>query len=301
MKKLSISLICVCACVTTSPAQTLESFIPEQTIIFQQAHGDLNKDSIDDAALILEFVGETLEGERPRSLLILFKDKNNQYTEACRASDAVLDGNTGGMNEDPFLSMEIKRNVLRIDYAGGASDKWQSTHRYRYQNEAFYVIGATLKNELHAVTETYDYNLSNGKIIITTKDVSNKANNKTVNRTHKIRLPLLRRFEPDAIWAILIPKDYAKVSDCKLEDYSLGDCAHLEFDCGDFGNASTYLDDASQQLWSDLMIETDEETSVNPEYKGRTFEITYGEQYGTRCEQEGEEKYQLVVGFRLKE
>ena len=107
-------------------------------------------------------------------------------------------------------------------------------------------------------------------------------------------------FFPDAVWAILIPSDYAKVSTCVLQDYGLGDCSHVIFDCGDFGNAERYLDEASEALWHDLSVETkDGDIQVNPKYKGKSFEIAYAEATGVRCEEQGEAPYQLVVGFSV--
>ena len=44
------------------------------------------------------------------------------------------------------------------------------------------------------------------------------------------------------------------------------------FDCGDFGNAKVFLDETSAKLWSSLAISNEnDETIVNPAYKGKTF------------------------------
>jgi hypothetical protein len=276
------------------------SFIPKDWKVIQEAYGDLNKDSIDDAALAIEYTGEQeADDERPRSLIILFQDKSHRYTQATRADHILLGSESGGTLGDPFSSMEIKRNVLRIDFEGGSREKWTTTHRYRYNKDNYFsVIGATYSLEDMGATTTYDYNLSNGNIIITTKDATNKAKNKTVNKSHKISPIVMAAFEPDAVWAMLMPEN-AKVSKCVLNDVGLGDCYHLIFDCGDFGNAETYLDDASQKLWESMSVDANDETVVNPLYKGKPFEITYIEKTGLRCDPQGVDPYQLVIGFRM--
>jgi hypothetical protein len=279
-----------------------KSFIPSGWTIFQEASGDLNKDSLVDVAIVIENATPDEDGEKARALLILLKNNKTDDTfhQACRADQVILGSQSGGTLGDPFASMEIKRNVLRIDFYGGSREKWGTTHRYWFKGGAFYVIGATYTIETDAVTETYDYNLYIGNIIVTRKDASNKANNKTTTRQHKIIMPELSRFDPDAIWGILMNAN-TKTSTCVLQGAGLGDCFHLEFDCGDFGNAVTYLDQASQALWDSLTVAAPaDDVAPNPDYKGKAFEITYIEKVGVRCEEQGKDKYQLVIGIALK-
>ena len=235
-------------------------------------------------------------------MLVLLKEKNSsdKYTLACRSDQAIMASGMGGTFGDPFTSMEIKKGVLRIDFEGGSRETFSTTHRYRYQQGAFYPIGATYTATDGPVSETFDYNISNGNIIVTKKDASNKANNKITRRQHKINAPDLSLFDPDAIWAILMGTDVKK-SNCVLKSAQSLPCQHLVFDCGDFGNANLYLDEASQNLWYSLHVAAPaDDIAANPEYEGKVFEITYVEKRGIRCEEEGEAPYQLVIGFRLK-
>lgn len=63
---------------------------------------------------------------------------------------------------------------------------------------------------------------------------------------------------------------------CVLRDAGMGDCFHLEFDCGDFGSARTEeLPALDAELWAALWIEDENGVRVNPSYKGKSFEITY--------------------------
>lgn len=283
---------------------TKESFIPENWEIIQEASGDLNKDSVNDVAIITEWRGDALEGVRPRHLLILLKDKKtNLYTQSCYAEHVILDGQSGGTMGDPFQSMEIKNNVLIIKFSGGSREKWSTTHRYRLKDGHYFsVIGATYQLEDMGVTNTYDYNVSNGNMVITTKDSRNKANNKTVNKTLKL-LPIeVKDFEPDAIWALVGLPDYSyfiKKIQASPTEVGLGDCYHIFFSEQDFGNAELYLDEASYKLWDDITTtDQNDEPIINPAHKNKKFEITYLIKTGTKCEQQGEDDYQLVIGFK---
>lgn len=305
MKQLcSLLLLLWCSAIAFGQAENgpKKSFIPAGWTIFQEASGDLNKDSLVDVAIVIENATPNEEGEKPRALLILLKNNKTDDTfhQVSRADQVILGSQSGGTLGDPFASMEIKQNVLRIDFYGGSREKWGTTHRYWYKGGSFYAIGATYTLETDAITETYDYNLYTGSIIVTRKDASNKATNKTTTRQHKIILPEISRFDPDAIWGILMGAN-TKVTNCVLQGAGLGDCFHIEFDCGDFGNAVTYLDQASQKLWDTLTVPAPaDDVAPNPAYNGKTFEITYVEKMGVRCEEQGKDKYQLVIGFKLK-
>jgi hypothetical protein len=73
------------------------------------------------------------------------------------------------------------------------------------------------------------------------------------------------------------------------------------FSCGDFGDSSDYLDEATEEFFHSLIVEDEPgDMKPNPKYKGKTFEITYVEKTGSRCDTHPFQTYQLVVGFKLK-
>jgi hypothetical protein len=284
---------------------TRKALIPAGWTVFNEVAGDLNKDSLVDMAIIVESPTENEEGEKPRSLLLLLKNskKDDTYTLACQADKVILGAQSGGTIGDPFSGMEInKRGVLKIDFFGGSREKWSITHRYRYDKNYFAVIGATYSvDDGGYVSETWDYNVANGNVIITKKDTQNKANSKTTNMVKKIITPELSRFEPDALWGLLDISGYAKTSNCKIVGAGSGDCFHLEFDCKEFVNADTYLDAESQKLWDSLTVPAPaDDVQPNPAYANTVFEITYVEKMGVKCEPQGPAPYQLVVGFKIK-
>lgn len=80
MKKIYLLLISLFSiAVASAQPGSKESFIADNWTLIQETYGDLNKDSVNDAALIIEYAGDALEGERPRSLLILLKEKTGQW------------------------------------------------------------------------------------------------------------------------------------------------------------------------------------------------------------------------------
>lgn len=305
MKSITGVILCIVLSSISARAQyeagPKQSFVPAGWSILAEAMGDLNKDSLVDVAVIVENLEEGDYG-KSRALLILLKENktSDKYNLACRSDQAIMASGMGGTFGDPFTSMEIKNGVLRIDFEGGSRETFSTTHRYRYKDGAFYPIGATYTATDGPVSETFDYNISNGNIIVTKKDASNKANNKVTKRLQKVNMPDLSRFDPDAVWAILMGSG-VKVSNCRLQSALSLPCQHLVFDCGDFGNADLYLDDASQELWYSLHVAAPaDDIAVNPDYEGKVFQITYVEKKGIRCEDEGEAPYQLVIGIKMK-
>jgi hypothetical protein len=73
---------------------------------------------------------------------------------------------------------------------------------------------------------------------------------------------------------------------CKFIDASRTSCLRLLFSCGDFGAANiSLLNHEQRKLWESLLVKNDDGVEVgNPEYVGRTFEITYGMMEGAACD-----------------
>ena len=90
---------------------------------------------------------------------------------------------------------------------------------------------------------------------------------------------------------------------CTFQDYSVGDCGHILFSCGDYGDADiSALTEEEQKLWRDLAV--DDETngaSGNPEYVGKTFSIRIGTTRGPACNegQGGEGDVPKILEFKL--
>ena len=153
MRKRIFILLLLSNVYLSSLSQSFRSFIPNDydTIFDGVARGDLNKDGIDDIAMVLGPNWEKNEDWRergadsnaaPRLLIILF-GKDSAYIQVARSEKAILCKDCGGIFGDPFAGIEINKNVLSINHYGGSNWRWGYTHKFRYQENVFFLIGQT--------------------------------------------------------------------------------------------------------------------------------------------------------------
>lgn len=158
----------------TEPIKTPESF----NILFT-LKGDLDKDGISEKIIVYNTEKETDFGNERQ--LYIYKNTNHEWLLWKKSATAILSSAHGGMMGDPFESVSIERNCLVINHFGGSRHKWNYIHRYRYQSGDFQLIGATVYYGAPCdYFETFDYNLSNGKIDYTkeTEDCEKKSSKK---------------------------------------------------------------------------------------------------------------------------
>jgi hypothetical protein len=94
----------------------------------------------------------------------------------------------------------------------------------------------------------------------------------------------------------------ATTSVCTYQEYAMGDCSHVVFDCGDYGDANpNNLSEEDLTLWSSLFVEGTEGTHTNPDMVGKKFEIKEYSVPGTICGEEGgtEGNVPRLVSFKL--
>ncbi|WP_168120128.1 hypothetical protein [Paenibacillus sp. HB172176] len=133
--------------------------------------GDLNKDGIDDIAAVIEKL-ESEEGAAPsRSLLIALGTTAETYELSVIAENAILSADEGGVWGDPFESIAIDRGSIVVSHYGGSNWRWYSRYRFRYQDEDWYLIGATSGSYNTGATtiensDEEDYNLLTGDFSI---------------------------------------------------------------------------------------------------------------------------------------
>jgi hypothetical protein len=133
--------------------KSFRAFIPENydTLFAGVARGDLNKDGIEDLAMVL---GSRLEKDEdwsekfadsnaaPRLLIILF-GTDSGFIQAAISDKAILCKDCGGTFGNPFSGMEIVNNVLQFHHYGGSAWRWSYAYKFRYQDKAFFLIGKT--------------------------------------------------------------------------------------------------------------------------------------------------------------
>ncbi len=169
-----------------------------------QATGDLDGDKVDEKVIVYNTSKEGDFGKE-REILI-FKNENNTWKLWHKSAGAVLPSDNGGMMGDPFQSIMIEKGVIAIEHFGGSRQKWTYTHRYRFQNEAWKLIGATIiYGSPCDYFEDLDYNLSTGNFVYTkeNEECDDKGDNpKPISKDKKegklklAKLPNMDGFEP---------------------------------------------------------------------------------------------------------
>ncbi|MFT5766122.1 MAG: hypothetical protein ACI8X3_003561, partial [Saprospiraceae bacterium] len=65
-----------------------------------------------------------------------------------------------------FESLSIENGAIVLKHFGGSRQKWAYTHRFRFQNAAWELIGLTTESMSPCEeNEIFDYNLSSGKVV----------------------------------------------------------------------------------------------------------------------------------------
>ena len=107
--------------------------------------------------------------------LVVYSGAGDTRKDWYTAKSVLLSTENGGMMGDPLEDVNIDGNTIVIKHFGGSRQKWAYTHRFRWQNGDFQLIGVTV----HAGApcdyfEALDYNLSTGNAdwVKTTQDCS---------------------------------------------------------------------------------------------------------------------------------
>jgi len=172
--------------------KTFESLVPKTHIVMDKVEGDLNQDGKPDLVLVLK---DKYEGKNqdapPRILAVYFLDSNGGFKLISHTSNFILKSDEGGVMGEPFSSISVQRGSIVIQHSGGSREKWSYTHRFRYQDGGFFLIGKTdsMYDSLTGESTVNDSNLSTGKKEIILVDGKGKSKKKTENPGKK---PLLK-------------------------------------------------------------------------------------------------------------
>jgi hypothetical protein len=131
--------------------------------------GDLNNDGIKDIAAVIEGKS-TKEEAAPRAIIIALGNKDKSYTLSTKAEKAILRADEGGLWGDPFEKISIDRGSILISFYGGSNWRWFSSYRFRFQDNDWYLIGATRGSYFTGTTtrenaDETDYNLLTGDFV----------------------------------------------------------------------------------------------------------------------------------------
>lgn len=118
----------------------LKKFLPKGYVLFEKIKGDLNKDGLDDIALIIKatdkskIINDEYRGEldRNRRGIIILLNKKNRYELVTKNYNCFSSENEdGGVYFAPELSVEIKKGNLYVHYGHGRYGFWKYTFRLK--------------------------------------------------------------------------------------------------------------------------------------------------------------------------
>jgi hypothetical protein len=199
-----------------SKGQTVADFVPVGWMILDSACGDLNKDGIKDAAVVIQhrdsvsFVNSLKDTvlTQPRILLILFKNTSgNNFTLIEQSNSFILKHDNAAM-DDPYQQLAVNNGILEVKfhliYNMGSWYVINATYKFRYQQGQFVLIGAN-HSSFHRGThdfEDYSYNFLTKKRAFK-KGNDNKETQKTIWKPVNVSvLKTLKTFKEPFTWEV---------------------------------------------------------------------------------------------------
>lgn len=166
-----------------------------------EASGDLDKDGQDETVTVFSTDKED-DGGKIRELHV-YKKKDGKWDLWKKATGPVMGSESGGVMGDPFQEVKVENGAIVLTQSGGSRYKWTYTHRFRFQDNDWKLIGTTYVTGTPCeYWENFDYNLSTGRINyeIEKEDCSESEENPKVTKssktfTHKLKaLPSMDGF-----------------------------------------------------------------------------------------------------------
>ena len=182
--------------------------------MLDSAGGDLNKDNLEDVAIILQYSDSVhiLKAEedtvltQPRVLLILFKTAAGDFRLIHQNNSFVLNHDNPTM-DDPYRDLTITKGALRfafqLFYTMGSWYITDLLYVFRYQDGEFVLIGADYYS-LHRAShdfEQYSFNFLTKKRSYTAGKAG-KAASKPTWKPITSELKNLRTFKEPLTWEI---------------------------------------------------------------------------------------------------
>jgi hypothetical protein len=186
--------------ITLKRAKTLEEFTPKFWTLKDKAFGNLDDNTEDEAVCVYE---TPMEGDLGfAQSLAIYKKEGENWVFWHQSTSPILSTENGGMMGNPYEGISIKNKTIIVNHFGGSREKWHYTHRYRFQNSNWYLIGASVNAGAPCDSfQSLDYNLSTGDAIFeySSEDcdrnntVKTKSWKEKINR--KISSPLMDQFQ----------------------------------------------------------------------------------------------------------
>ena len=150
--------------ITKTEAWKINDFTPKFWKLKATAFGDLDKLPGDEAVAVYE---TPIPGDAGfEQVLAIFKKTGNRWTLWHQSAKPILGTQGGGTMGNPFERIAIANSAIVINHFGGSRQKWSYKHIYRFQNNDWYLIGASV--HFGAPCDyfiDFDYNLSTGEVV----------------------------------------------------------------------------------------------------------------------------------------
>ena len=196
--------------------KSILDFVPTGWTVLDSAYGDLNKDSIKDAAIVIQYRDsislvngfEDTVLTQPRMLLILFKKPtDNSYALIEQSNSFILKHDNSAM-DDPYQQLAIKNGILEIKfhlfYNMGSWYVTTAVYKFRYQQGQLVLIGAD-NSSFHRAThdfEDYSYNFLTKKRVLTKGNDTKGMKKSTLKSLNISELKTLKTFSEPFTWEV---------------------------------------------------------------------------------------------------
>lgn len=155
--------------------------------------GDLNKDGRNDLVIVK---ADTVDKHHPYLLEIFFANYDGKYTCVFRSQNAIMPRFPKGDQQSELLLEQLKITNGILIFTNQRI-RGNMTHKFRYQNGNFELIGYTERNAGTARTDCKDINLSTGRKVVWQEpyDRDGKTSQMISFKKYKV-LPKLQDFDP---------------------------------------------------------------------------------------------------------
>ena len=202
--------------VIKSNGQSIVDFIPAGWTVLDSAFGDLNKDGVKDAAIILQHKdsvslvnsSEDTVMTQPRILLLILKNPADNKLSLIEQSNSFILKHDNSIMDDPYQGILIDKGILKIDfhlfYNMGSWYSTSSTYKFRYDGKEFKLIGADYST-IHRATldyEDYSYNFLTKKRSYSKGNDQSDTKKTTLKTLALTSLKTLKTFKEPYSWEI---------------------------------------------------------------------------------------------------
>lgn len=196
----------------TSTVAMPEIEIPHGYTILAEDQGDLDGDGIKERAIVFN-TDQSGENGTLREIQI-YVNQEGTWSLWHTSVGAVLPSESGGTLGDPFENIEILDGAITIKHYGGSRDRWSFVHEFKYQNDAWELIAATLVYSTACdYTETFTYNLTKKTGFHSLQQEECNGNGETISSHMEVEeslvidgknsAPLMDGFQPGGVKATI--------------------------------------------------------------------------------------------------